>query len=160
MHTKSSKEIYTYLEKKYNSMVIGKAFVAHEMDIELSTLDLRISSNMQLPPYIKIGNKSNSKVVTNLHDLAYYLASDTVGSLSSKERELYIYEYLTKKYPRILIGKKSFSSELRVSNNTLGEYMKKGYTPRFKKHGTAHNSKITFNLADVSKWASTVTKTM
>jgi len=63
------------------------------------------------------------------------------------------YEYLMKKYNRSVIGKKELANELGISLSTLDLYMSKGIgVPRYKKLGNRSNSRVVFNIVDVSEF--------
>jgi len=72
---------YTYLKSKYNRTVIGKKELAQELNIAPSTLDLYMSKGIGIPKYKKLGNKSNSRVIFNLYDLAVFLNSDQIETM-------------------------------------------------------------------------------
>jgi len=145
---------------KYNTFFVNKDIVAHEIDVETVTINARVAKNMNLPPYIKIGNSNNSKLVVTLVDLAYYMAEDTNSILTEFERREYIYQYFTNKYPRMLLSKQDFAKELDVCENTMGTYIQKKYVCKIRRQGTARNSKITININDISDFFSSVVQTM
>jgi len=160
MKNQTFEKTCTYLEMKYPSLFIGKEIVAHEMYIEVDTLNSRITSKIGLPPYIKLGDVPNSKFVVTLYDLAYYLSADTVGHLSEDQRREFIYKYLIKKYPRISISKKDFSKELDgICENTMGTYIKKKVVPKPKRQ-EAMNSKMRFHSDEIADFYSVVIQTM
>ena len=72
--------IFDDLYNKYGFLVISKKELAKEMGIGLSTLSRYIKEGMGLPPYKKLGESKNSKVVFNLRDVASFL-SETVRTL-------------------------------------------------------------------------------
>ena len=72
---------YSYLKSKYNTSVIGKRDLAKELNIAPSTLDLYISKGIGVPKYKKLGNKSNSRVIFNLYDIAVFLNSDQIETM-------------------------------------------------------------------------------
>ena len=160
MHTYKSKQLYYLYEKKYNSLVVGRDIVARELDIEISTLDARMKKGIGLPPFIKISDKPNGRVFTTLHDLSYFISSDTQGILSVEDRSKYLFEYLNRKYNKLIIGKKEFSSELRVSLDTLGIYMKNNSVCSYSKHTKSIKSKVSFNLIDIIDHFSNVIQTI
>ncbi len=160
MQTKTLEQLSTYLEQKENMFLIDNKVVAHELDIGCNALETRRMKNMDLPPYIRLGKKSNSKIVTTIFDLAYYLATDTVGVLTIEDRQKYIYAYLNNKYPRITLSKQEFANELGVNLDTLKRYMENGSVGRFKKHGISKNAKVTFNTVDLSTFLSVTVQTM
>jgi hypothetical protein len=156
MYPYQSKQIVQHLKNKYKTIWLTKRLTALEMSIEEKTLDLRISKGMDLPPYLKVGNSDKSRVLFNIHDLAYYLASDTEGSLGREERETYIYDSLIAKYKYQTIGKKELSSLLHVMPDTIGSYMKNGFI-KYKKYGKSRNARVSFTLIDIAQqFANTV----
>jgi len=61
------------------------------------------------------------------------------------------YNYLKQKYNRIVIGKKELAKELNISLSTLDLYLSKGIgLPKYKKLGTAKNSRVIFNIYDIA----------
>ncbi len=61
------------------------------------------------------------------------------------------YAYLQKKYNRTVIGKKELAIELNIAPSTLDLYISKGIgLPRYKKLGTARNSRVIFTLFDIA----------
>lgn len=66
--------IYDFLKKEYKRATISKRELANELNVSMSTIDLYISKNIGIPPYKKLGNKPNSKVVFNIIDVAEFLA--------------------------------------------------------------------------------------
>ncbi len=160
MKSKTFENTYLYLRMKYSNFFVNKEIVAHELDVELATINARIAQNMQVPPYIKIGDSHNSKFVVTLVDLAYYMTECTGSLLSEMERREYIYQYFTNKYPRMLLSKQDFAKELDVCANTMGTYIQKKYVCKIRRQGTARNSKITININDISDFFSRVIQTM
>jgi len=76
-----TKSTYDYLTKKYNRTVIGKKELVAEMGISLSTLDLYISRGIGVPRYKKLGNRSNSRVVFNIVDVAEFLNAEKIETM-------------------------------------------------------------------------------
>lgn len=72
-------KLYNYLVKKYNTAVLTKEQMRAELGIARSTLDLYIAKNEGIPPYKKLGNSKNSKVVFNILDVAKFL-NNTVST--------------------------------------------------------------------------------
>ncbi len=71
-----------------------------------------------------------------------------------------LYQYLIKKYGKTVISKVEMAEELGVSNSTLDLYISKGTgIPPYKKLGTAKNSKVIFNLLDLSIFLNQTIKT-
>lgn len=160
MHTTTSKQISDHLLRKYQCLYLKKHIVSYEMGIEESTLNLRISKGIGLPPYLKIGNQKNSKVLFNIHDLAYFLASDTNSHLTIEARRKYIYDFLLTKFSRMTIGRKEFSSLIGVDKSTIGEYMKKNIFSNYSKHGKSKNARVSFCIIDIANDLSNVIETM
>ncbi|WP_415406921.1 hypothetical protein ACLHDG_14335 [Sulfurovum sp. CS9] len=160
MQSKTFENTYLYLRMKYNTFFVNKDIVAHEMDVEIATINARVASKMSMPPYIKIGDSNNSKLVVTLVDLAYYISEGTGSILSETERREYIYQYFTNKYPRLLLSKRDFANELGVCDNTLGTYIQKKYICKTRRQGTSSNAKIIFNSNDISDFFSRVIQTM
>jgi len=66
------------------------------------------------------------------------------------------YSYLKDKYNASVIGKKELAKELNISPSTLDLYLSKGMgLPRYKKLGTAKNSRVVFNLYDIAVFLNT-----
>ena len=159
MHSETSEQIATQLLQQYNALLVPKPIVASELGIEECTLNAYMGKGIGIFPYVKIGKEKGSKVLFNIHDLAYFLATDTSGNLTRELREKYIYDFLFTKYSRRVIGKKEFASFLDVSTNTIGEYMKNNIIP-FTKHGKSKNARVTFSIMDIAKNLSNVIETM
>ena len=71
-----------------------------------------------------------------------------------------LFEYLQKKYKRLVISKTEMAEELGISNSTLDLYIAKGTgLPNYKKLGKAKNAKVVFNLLDVADFLSQTIKT-
>lgn len=160
MHTTTSLQIFTNLFEQHNTLFIDKDITSFEMGIQECTLNAHMGKGIEIPPYLKMGDEKGSKVIYNLHDLAYFLASDTRGSLTQEVRQHYINDFLRKKYGRHIIAKKELASILDVSTNTIGEYMKKGILYPYTKHGKSRNARVTFNVSDISNNLSCVIETM
>ncbi len=73
--------IYTYLKEKYMRATIGKKELASELGVALGTIDLYMSRGMGVPPYKKLGDKPNSRVVFSIVDVAQFLSSDFTKTL-------------------------------------------------------------------------------
>lgn len=159
MHSKTSEKIAKQLLQQYNSLLVTKPIVAFELGIEECTVNTYMGKGIGIFPYVKMGQEKGSKVLFNIHDLAYFLATDTSGNLTLEVREKYIYDFLFTKYSRRIIGKKEFASFLDVSTNTIGEYMKNNIIP-FTKHGKSRNARVTFSIMDIAKNLSNVIETM
>ena len=160
MQSKTFESTYLYLRLKYSNFFVNKEIIAHEIEVEVPTINARIGSNINMPPYIKIGNSKNSKVVVTLVDLAFYMAEDTISILPETERREYIYQYFKNKYPRLILSKKNFANELDVCNNTLGSYINKKYICKERRQGSSKNAKIMFNFNDIADFFSKVIQTM
>ena len=66
------------------------------------------------------------------------------------------YSYLKEKYNRTVIGKKEMAIELNVSSSTIDLYISKGIgIPKYKKLGTAKNSRVVFNIYDIAVYLNT-----
>jgi len=65
--------IYKYLQTKYKRATIGKKELASELGVAPSTIDLYMSKGMGIPPYRKLGEARNAKVIWNIVDIAEYL---------------------------------------------------------------------------------------
>lgn len=67
-----------------------------------------------------------------------------------------IYSYLLQKYKRVTIGKKEMAHELGIASSTLDLYISKGIgVCKYKKLGTAKNSRVIFNISDVAEYLNT-----
>ena len=77
----------------------------------------------------------------------------------NSQQEL-LYQDLKERYPNPLLSKRQMADILNISYSTIDRYIAKGYgIPNYKKLGTAKNSKIVFNLIDVSEFLSQTIKT-
>lgn len=64
-----------------------------------------------------------------------------------------LYNFLHKKYKKILISKQEMADELGVGKTTMDSYVSKNEgIPPYKKLGTAKNAKVVFNIIDVAKF--------
>jgi len=70
--------IENYLLKKYDKLTLSKQELSQEIGIGLSTLNKYLASGMGLPNYIKMGDSFNSRVLFNIHDVAEFLATNTI----------------------------------------------------------------------------------
>lgn len=66
-------DLYT----RYNKSALSKKELAEELGLGLSTVSLRIKEGYGLPNYIKNGDKSASRIIFPLHDVAEFLANTT-----------------------------------------------------------------------------------
>jgi len=73
--------LLNYLQSKYKRITIGKKELSHELGISLSTLDLYMKKGMGIPPYKKLGNKPNSRVIFDIIDVAEFLSSNKIETL-------------------------------------------------------------------------------
>ena len=71
-------EIYNDLKTRYKAQVIGKKELAKEFGISLSTVDLYMAKGMGIPPYIRLGNSSNSRIVFTIYSVAKYLSANQI----------------------------------------------------------------------------------
>jgi len=69
-----SQLVYQDLKSRYNKATLTKPELANELTVSLSTIDLYISKGMGIPPYKKLGNAKNAKVVFNIVDTAIFLS--------------------------------------------------------------------------------------
>ena len=69
----NEQKIYDYLVNKYNKAVLTRTQLTYEMDISRSTMDKFIINNENIPPYKKLGNSKNSRVIFNIADVAKFL---------------------------------------------------------------------------------------
>ena len=69
----SEEKLYEYLAKKYDTVVLSKEQLREELGVGKSTMDRYICQNVGIPPYKKLGNSKNSKVVFNILDVAKFL---------------------------------------------------------------------------------------
>ncbi len=69
----SEDKLIDYLAKKYDMAVLTKEQLRDELGIAKSTLDLYISKNEGIPPYKKLGNAKNSRVIFHIADVAKFL---------------------------------------------------------------------------------------
>jgi len=160
MKSQTFENTYLYLRIKYPNFFVNKEIVAHEIEVEVTTINARIGKNINMIPYIKIGNSKNARVGVTLVDLAYYMSEDTNSILTEAERREYIYQYFTNKYPRLLLSKREFANELGVCDNTMGTYIKNNYLCKIRRQGTAPNAKIMFHFDDIADYFSKVIQTM
>ena len=64
-----------------------------------------------------------------------------------------LYNFLHKKYKKILISKQEMADELGIGKTTMDSYVSKNEgIPPYKKLGTAKNAKVVFNIIDVAKF--------
>ncbi len=64
-----------------------------------------------------------------------------------------LYNYLFKKYKKLLITKQEMAEELGIGKSTMDTYVAKNEgIPPYKKLGKAKNAKVVFNLLDVAKF--------
>ena len=71
-----------------------------------------------------------------------------------------LYEYLQKKYKRVVLSRSEMAKELGINNSTLDLYIAKGTgLPNYRKLGKAKNAKVVFNLLDVADFLSQTIKT-
>lgn len=77
----STKQIYEYLQNKYNRLVIGKKELAKELNIAPSTLDLYISQGIGIPKYKKATKAKNARLLFNIFDVALYLSSNQIETM-------------------------------------------------------------------------------
>ena len=64
-----------------------------------------------------------------------------------------LYNFLYKKYKKMLITKQEMASELGIGKTTMDSYVSKNEgIPPYKKLGTAKNAKVVFNIIDVAKF--------
>lgn len=70
----TAKLIYDDLKNRYKRATISKKELANELGVSLSTIDNYIHRGVGIPPYKKLGNSSNARVIFNLVDVANFLA--------------------------------------------------------------------------------------
>ncbi len=72
-----------------------------------------------------------------------------------------IYSDLKERYRKVTISKKEMAQELGISYSTIDNYIARGYgIPDYKKLGKAKNSKVVFNIIDVSEFLAQTIKTV
>ncbi len=72
-----------------------------------------------------------------------------------------LYQFLSKKYKKVVISKQEMANELGIKYSTISLYIKKGTgIPNYKKLGKSKNSKVVFNLKDVAEFLSDTIKTV
>jgi len=69
----NEEKLYQYLIGKYNKMVISKKELAQELGVSKSTIDHCVTKNEGVPPFKKMGNAKNARVVFNIVDVAKFL---------------------------------------------------------------------------------------
>ena len=69
----SEEKLYNYLAKKYDSVVLSKEQLREELGVGKSTIDRYVRECYGIPPYKKLGNSKNAKVVFNILDVAKFL---------------------------------------------------------------------------------------
>ncbi len=71
--------------------------------------------------------------------------------LQTNEEKLY--QYLIKKYNKMVLNKLELSKELGVSKSTIDHaVIKNEAVPPFKKMGSSKNARVVFNIVDVAKF--------
>ena len=64
-----------------------------------------------------------------------------------------IQQQLYSKYKRLTLSKSEVAKEMGIGLSTLNKYMAEGMNlPNYKKIGTAKNSRVIFNVADVAEF--------
>jgi len=64
-----------------------------------------------------------------------------------------IQQQLYSKYKRLTLSKSEVAQEMGIGLSTLNKYMAEGMNlPNYKKIGTAKNSRVIFNVADVAEF--------
>ncbi len=87
------------------------------------------------------------------------LSQAVINSLNSVEAIAIYSELKIEGYP-LLISKKQYAKIIGCGSSTIDNYMKHGYgICNYKKLGNAKNSKVLFNLIDVSNYLSQTIKT-
>ena len=76
----SEEKLYNYLAKKYDAVVLSKEQLRDELGVGKSTMDRYICQNVGIPPFKKLGNAKNSKVVFNILDVAKFLDNTVATS--------------------------------------------------------------------------------
>ena len=69
----NEEKLCEYLAKKYDSVVLSKEQLREELGIGKSTMDRYICQNTGIPPFKKLGNAKNARVVFNIVDVAKFL---------------------------------------------------------------------------------------
>ena len=78
--------------------------------------------------------------------------------LETNEEKLY--QYLVKKYNKMVLSKLELATELGVSKSTIDHAVSKNEAvPPFKKMGRSKNARVVFNIADVAKFLDETIKT-
>ena len=73
--------------------------------------------------------------------------------INEQTTEEKLYNFLYKKYKKMLITKQEMASELGIGKTTMDSYVSKNEgIPPYKKLGTAKNAKVVFNIIDVAKF--------
>ena len=64
-----------------------------------------------------------------------------------------LYQYLVKKYNKMVLSKLELAIELGVSKSTIDHaVVRNEAVPPFKKMGSSKNARVVFNIADVAKF--------
>jgi len=66
-------QMYDYLANKYNKIAISKVELSQELGVSKSTIDHFVAKNKGVPPFKKIGNSKNARVVFNIAEVAKFL---------------------------------------------------------------------------------------
>lgn len=78
LSSKEAQEIFDDLRADGFDMQITKRDYSNIAQCSISTVDHYMAKGYGLPPYRKIGNKRNAKVLFSLRDVSEFLASQTV----------------------------------------------------------------------------------
>lgn len=160
MKTLAFEEEYIYLKRKYNRLMLTTEDTAHEIGIEKPTLEFRVSCGKNLPPYLKLKDSPSSKNHYNIFDVAYFLNTDSKGTLPIADREKYIKDYIITKYSRLTLCRKELAYELNISVNSLGWHIKNNISLKYKRNGVSKSAPVTFTAIDISKFLSVVVETI
>lgn len=71
---KQTQLIYNDLRTRYKKASLSKAETANELGVSIATLDRYIKKAYGVPPYKKLGNAKNGRLIFNIIDVAEYLS--------------------------------------------------------------------------------------
>lgn len=67
-------QIYHDLHSKYKKNTISKVEMANELSIGISTISKYLADGHNIPPYIKLGESKNARVLFPLREVAAFLS--------------------------------------------------------------------------------------
>ena len=149
---------YTFLQERFNQITITKEDFSLLYTISKSNIDTRIIKGINIPNYIRLSAAKNSSIRFNIVDLACYM---TGMELDNAMKHTLLYNYLYNKYGTVILTRKIFAYELKISLGTLSTHLKKNkdYLPIFQK-GKKKNSPVYFNISDVADYLLKTVKTL